>query len=161
MPVVSQSISTPEIASAVRLPEPGKTETLFTRPLPKEPFAAALYARLYPTTRSDDQAAQAILNSSLLTEGLKDSFYGESAGSLAGTKAQSVLPFAVSRDAHFFAVQSLVKEYHRNFTTEPEESELIVNKHIRKQKELLKKAVDEIHADFCPDFRAALPTTGG
>ena len=110
-------------------------------------MAGAFYADLNSRTRFDNQHPFSS-PSSLPSERLKDSVYGEFADSLAVTKKQPSVAVATSQNVHSLALQSLAREYQQYFAVESEDSELLVGKHFRKQDKLAEEAVDEFHADL-------------
>jgi hypothetical protein len=111
--------------------------------LAKERLAGAFYADLNSRTRFDNQHP-----SFLLSERLKDSVYRELADSSAVTKKQPAIALTISPNAHSLAVQSLTSEYQQEFAFEPEDSELLISKHLRKQDKLAQTAVDEFRAEL-------------
>jgi hypothetical protein len=150
-PVVNQMISTPEIISATGLPDQTDRQNnkpLFAQPLFKEPFTWTFNADLYLATRFDNQSAYAFSSPFSMIDRLKDSVYGELADSLAKARKQSPPALTGNQSTHSLALQSVIREFQHNFTTEQEDSDLLVGNHFRKQYKLVKKAVDEFHSQL-------------
>ena len=149
MPVVIQTISTPEIAPTGHLPAQTKlrnSESIAAERLSDGLFASAFNADLNLRTRFDNQ--QFFSNPSLLNARIKDSVYRELTDSLTETKKQPSIALTVSQSAHSLALQSFAKEFQFDSAIDPEESELLFGKYFRKQDKLAEKAVDEFHADL-------------
>jgi hypothetical protein len=70
-------------------------------------------------------------------------------------KKQSPIALTENQRARQLALHSMLKEYRPMLDAEQEDSELLVGKHLRKQDNLAKKAVDEFLAQLIGDSSSA------
>jgi hypothetical protein len=151
-PSIPQTASASEIGpttSPLLQSEHQDNQVDLIEPLPNALLASDLFANFNWTTNSSYQIS--FSSPSQLNKRLLHSFHRDSTDFSVEGKKPSITSSTI-RNAHSLALQSLISDYQRTLTIEPEEADWLVGMLSSKHEQLAKKAVESIRADLAEAF---------